>query len=70
MKPKDDGRSAFPLASEFTPADGMTLRQWYAGQALPAVIHVTKDLPLGPRDVALEVVQYADALIAELDKKT
>ena len=78
--PIDDGGPAFPR----TPMDdirdeirlqeigglqkGMTLRQWYAGQALPGVIGATQNTDLSARGVAAECILYADAMIAELDK--
>ncbi|TQE99533.1 MAG: hypothetical protein FKY71_08120 [Spiribacter salinus] len=41
-QPRKDGGAAFPLQSigpEFAPGyGGMSLRDWFAGQALPAVI--------------------------------
>ena len=77
-KPKDDMRAAFPHSMELSPDGevmdggdaGMTLRQWYAGQALPAVIQCDDGALLRPSEVAQESVQYADALIAELDKES
>ena len=69
---KDDGRSAFPYQHVSSPNSeleyGMTLRQWYAGVALPAAIREAHDLNLHPDDVAREAVEYADAIIAELNK--
>ena len=46
----------------------MTLRQWYAGQALVGVIVASRG-GWSPQVVALECAMYADALIAELDKE-
>ena len=70
--PKDDGRAAFPRVIEhdhcWGDEPGMTLRQWYAGIALPAAIQEAHDLNIHPDKVALEAVEYADALIAELDR--
>ena len=73
MSHKDDGRPAFPRAAEgellMTDEPGMTLRQWYAGQALVGVIVATQSTAImSPQNVALECAMYADALIAELDK--
>ena len=78
---KDDGRSAFPyqaIASgdELTgdlPGDpGMTLRQWYAGQAvvgLMANANGRYENNAWASNVASDAVTLADALIAELDKE-
>jgi hypothetical protein len=80
---KDDGRPAFPLPCE---ADvdcagraksgygGMTLRQYYAGQALSAFTTVKN--PEGyavcyswtPERIASKCCEIADALVAELKK--
>ena len=41
MSKPDDGGSAFPFAeatTDFSVSPGMTLRDWFAGQALPACI--------------------------------
>ena len=77
--PIDDGGSAFPRAADaitvegdrhFVNELGMTVRQWYAGQALPGVIVATQTNPeLTPQKVANECFLYADALIAELYKE-
>ena len=63
--PIDDGGAAFPDEDS-----GMTLRQWYAGQALPGVIVASQTTPeLTPEMVANECVLYADAMIAALEKE-
>lgn len=82
MKLKDDGRSAFPhpavasdseLIQDSPGDDGMTLRQWYAGQALSGFIAgdaYRYKSGEGRRLLAGDAVKLADALIAELDKET
>ncbi len=58
MSEKDDGGSAFP---------GMTLREWYAGQALSGIV-VSKKLLPGHEEAARWAFQYADAMINEAKK--
>ena len=64
------GRKAFPRVLEhdhcWGDEPGMTLRQWYAGQALPGLLD--RDWPV-PISTARRAVEYADALIAELDRE-
>ena len=53
-----DGGTAFP--SEIAPFNpGMTLRDWFAGQALSDLAATDAE------DVALECYQLADAMIAQ-----
>lgn len=84
-KRKDDGRQAFPQPLAIGPAGdvfpaypGMTLRQYFAGKAMAAIIskHAALKPTTGPgKDAAWDVprltaigaVAYADALIAALD---
>ncbi len=58
----DDGGRAFPGAVPPRPP-GMTLRQWYAGQALgnPELIRLFIEHPDG---MARRCLAYADAMIA------
>ena len=58
-----DGGPAFPVPETDTNYfdGGMTLRQWYAGQAL-AGIDVNGNRP---NDLAKELFRVADAMIAE-----
>ena len=72
MKSKDNGRLACPRAAagegEHVDELGMTLRQWYAGQALAgAMASVWGDNHTDEQIAAICITQ-ADALIAELDK--
>ena len=49
---------------------GMTLRQWYAGQAISCIANDSDYTnQYWPKNVAEDAVRLADALIAELDKK-
>lgn len=65
---KDTGGPAFPTGAQedrhgdFIPGDeGMTLRDYFAAVALPAVMAVFRQ----PEAVAAEAYRYADAMIAE-----
>ena len=70
----NDGGFAFP----FTPTDrsgqigptepGMSLRAYFAGQALVAIPHIGCGADLNTQELVLAAIQTADALIAELNK--
>ena len=73
---KNDGGQAFPRPAGREPngnpvwsQGGMTLRQYYAGQAL-AGINSTWAGGATSADLAAECVRHADALIAELEKES
>jgi hypothetical protein len=69
------GGPAFPRAEGETsfPEDGMTLRDWFAGQALAVVAEsviagMAENGPHDPsEDIAWACYQIADAMIAERD---
>ena len=69
------GRSAFPYSlNRFTGDEdnGMTLRQWYAGQALVGLLGAGTDgynNSQWPGNIAWDAVKLADALMVELDKE-
>lgn len=79
-----DGGAAFPFYSQFQlkPGEdlanyigrGMSLRQWYAGMALPAVIQAEiEKIKLGGRaesqeETARACFSFADAMLAEGEK--
>lgn len=74
-KPKGDCRSAFPRASIsnnklYINDPGMTIREWYAGQALTGLlagnIFGYSQLP----EAAQDAVKLADAVISELQRTT
>jgi len=75
---KKDGGPAFPVPVEdFTfadfakghPAPGMTLRDWFAGQAIVGIWSCPDKHVSGSfEDLAKKAVLQADALLAELDK--
>ena len=69
---RDDGGPAFPhrrpseyVAYPDTCFAGMTLRDWFAGQALTAVLEAraVAGLDCGQESIALECYELADALL-------
>ena len=63
-KPIDSGEvPAFPIPEDtnFISHTGMTMRQWYAGQALSGPL---MDQGENPEKAARYAFQYADAMIA------
>ena len=73
MKPKDDGRLAFPRVLEHDHCwgtdPGMTLRQWLAGQAVVGIMpppRSSRGIDWA-KNIAIDAVILADAVIAELD---
>ena len=60
MSKTDDGGSAFPLAFN---SEGMSLRDWFAGQALPAIPHIYHDLILTSAGAAELAYKIADEMI-------
>lgn len=65
---KETGGSAFPSHGSMgeVTQEGMTLRDWFAGQALSALSGIINDS--GP-EFATRAYQIADAMIAERNKK-
>lgn len=54
---------------KYYPVEGITLRQYYAGLAMQALVTATiQDDFYSDETIALYSVQQADALIAELEK--
>ena len=71
---KDDGGPAYPLQGENCYVSGMTLRDWFAGQALshrvcdePGHCHTMAERPKHPSpcEIAGKAYLIADAMIAE-----
>lgn len=58
-------KSAFP---DFIGADGMTLRQYYAGLAMQGLIAGQYDDSYNYEELACASIKRADALIKELEK--
>jgi hypothetical protein len=75
MSAPNDGGPAFPLAGSndysYEPNDGMTLRDWLAGQALA---HIPALLAANDRNKSVEQIaswsyQVADAMLAARARK-
>ena len=73
MSTPNDGGPAFPLAHHcdsttgtiHTTAKGMSLRNWFAGRALPAVIKRANGTAL----IVKETFEIADAMVAASKRK-
>lgn len=63
------GGQAFPRTP--THFNGMTLRDWFAGQALIGMTLGQETVPVQSvaKNAALAAYQYADAMIAEREKE-
>ncbi len=66
----DDGGPAFPCKAllyhgdtEETSFRGMTLRDWFAGQALMAIPHIGCGSDLDSNEIACAAYQIADAML-------
>lgn len=88
MSKRDDGGPAFPLNVAIDPSGdiynsgsvpdgrGMTLRDWFAGQALVALASVAASLPHDDTEesfstwLAAGCYEVADAMLAERAKET
>ena len=77
MSEKDNGGPAFPLdySEKGFGEQGMTLRDWFAGQALPSIIEgarkiliATEQMPSSDR-MAHAAYVLADAMLAERAKE-
>lgn len=66
MAKDDGGGQAFPVAAHGAWQSGMTLRQWYAGQAMQGLLaSLTSDDDWSVVGLAQTAFAYADAMIAE-----
>lgn len=65
-----DGGPAFPRSdSTYAQAQsGMTLRDWFAGQALQAIPSIGCGSDLHFNEIAIEAYRLADAMLAERNK--
>lgn len=63
---KDDGGSAFPCegGSGLYPDSGMSLRDWFAGQALAGLLADSSNADCGPKGYAHDAYLMADAMLA------
>jgi hypothetical protein len=65
-----DGGQAYPRAGAQTnggwsrPTDGMSLRDYFAGQALAGIMSVDDAMTYGPNIAAKTAYQAADAMLA------
>ena len=63
MSKIDDGGPASPFVTELgRPMPGMTLRDWFAGQVINAIIAGNKDVGFGAD--ASDAYRQADAMLA------
>ena len=73
MNDKNTGGPAFPMAMDSSPDgpafqnEGMTLRDYFAGQALVAIIGLESGASLNGE--CSDAYLYADAMLAERDKE-
>lgn len=70
MAQHDNGGPAFPVAAQFVHNEGMTLRDWFAGQALAATIQKWEGSTPDnfPEIIAGISYTFADAMIAAREK--
>lgn len=66
-----DGGTAFPFHRTVgaPPEGGMTLRDWFAGQALPMLIDIAHDEEWGVAETAGKAYLTADAMLAARGKE-
>ena len=75
-KPINDGGPAFPVQSIYsedhgTNSRGMTLRDWFAGQALAGMLinYTTQKFGVGEETCAKGAYLFADAMLAAREAK-
>jgi hypothetical protein len=67
---KEDGGPAFPvegvsfLGSTVISSTGLSVRDWFAGQALAALVDRWVGMPGGPLALGAEAYKLADAMLA------
>ncbi len=61
-------KGAFPATAHST-SDGLTKFEYFAGLAMAANLSAHKDTYPDPKNLAKKSVQYAKALMEELDKE-
>jgi hypothetical protein len=68
MSKTDDGGPAFPVTWDFVDGEtGMSLRDWFAGQALAGL--AAMDADCGPAGLASDAYRLADAMLAARSKR-
>jgi hypothetical protein len=69
MSERDDGGPAFPWGEHGTHLGGMSIRDYFAAQAMEAIVSTVPHLcAVRAADVACEAYDYADAMLAERNK--
>lgn len=67
---REDGGPAFPVApDDLVGSKGMSLRDWFAGQALPMLADIGHDEDWTPAHVAEMAYHYADAMLTARSKE-
>ena len=70
MSKPDDGGAAFPQSmSAEGPFGGISMRDWFAGQALAGISAANQYAPQAPNMAAAEAYMLADAMLAERAKR-
>ena len=66
--PSNDGGAAFPVMYV---SEGMTLRDYFAGQALAGMLinYTTQKFGVGEQTCAKGAYQFADAMLAARERK-
>ena len=70
---RDDGGQAFPMPQAETSEgghweeNGMSLRDWFAGQALAGLLAGSPDADCGPKGYSADAYSLADAMLATRD---
>ena len=72
---RDDGGPVFPVPDQYTPngtlvvhgCEGISLRDWFAGQALAALIAHYEGQDGSMDGIPASAFQYADAMLAARD---
>lgn len=68
MSQKKDGGRAFPCVHERYIQYGMTLRDYFAGQALAGILSRSGAVRYDESETAAVAFTFADAMIAEREK--
>jgi hypothetical protein len=68
MSLEEKGGHAFPVGYGESWVNGMTLRDYFAGQVLPVCYSSLKGPLISPEDVARMAYMLADAMLKEREK--
>ncbi len=68
MKPTKENPPAFPRDHRFDGHNGMTLRDYFAAAALQGLL-AGRDILMEAEWLAADAYQFADAMIAEREKR-